>query len=74
MPTVYITTPCPCCGQATRQLNGLWLRDLRKAAGLTQRAFGKRHKVSSSYISDIERNRRTCPDTIAADYRSLERG
>jgi DNA-binding XRE family transcriptional regulator len=67
-----ITTPCPHCGQDMRLPKGLYLRDLREAAGISQREFGKKFGVSSPYISDIERNRRECPPEIKAAYLELE--
>ena len=66
-----IRVPCPHCGQPYRVPNGLYLRDLREAAGLTQRAFGTMIGASSPYVSDIERNRRACPDDVLAVYQGL---
>ena len=56
-----------------RTVNGLWLKQLREDAGLTQRQFGIRVHKSSPYLSDIERNRRECPERIYEAYRNLER-
>ena len=71
-PTVMISVPCPHCGQMMRVVNGLWLRERRVHAGIDQRAFGKlAGKFSGPYISDIERNRRVCPDALLAAYRAL---
>lgn len=37
---------------------GKWLRDSRKRAGLTQGELGKRAKISTSYVSTLERGER----------------
>jgi len=66
-----LLTPCPACGQMTTAVNGLYLRELREAARLTQTAFGATVDVSSPYISDIERNRRRCPPHILTAYLRL---
>lgn len=75
--------PCPHCGQPTTVPNGLYLRQLRERAGLTQRDFvkvlkrdfvkvmGSPFQVSSPYVSDWERNRRTPPDWVVREYRLL---
>lgn len=66
--------PCPHCGQSMRMINGLHLRDLRTQAGLTQRKFGKLLGVTSPYVSDWERNRRTPSADVIEVYRGLKRG
>ena len=69
MITKYITIPCNECGSPKRVINGLWLREIReKSLKLSQREFGKKFKISSPYISDIERNRRECPEDILEAY------
>jgi DNA-binding transcriptional regulator YiaG len=70
---MFLSAPCPHCGQAMKSINGRWLRDLREGAGLTQREFGKRIGVSSPAISDWERNRRTPPANVVALYRATWR-
>lgn len=66
-----IRIPCPHCGQPYRVPNGLHLRDLREAAGLSQRDFARLIDASSPYVSDIERNRRRCPADVLAAYEGL---
>jgi DNA-binding transcriptional regulator YiaG len=67
----HIDIPCPHCGQPYTVINGLYLRERREAAGLTQREFAKIIDASGPYISDIERNRRRCPDDVYAVYLHL---
>lgn len=69
--TREIELPCPCCGQAVTMLNGLYLRQLRESANVTQHDFALKFNVSGPYISDIERNRRRCPPLILAAYLEL---
>lgn len=69
----YVTRPCSECGHATRVLNGAWLRQRREQAGLDQRVFAKRSGFTGPYISDIERNRRACPDIVFREYLMLSR-
>jgi transcriptional regulator with XRE-family HTH domain len=69
--TKYITLPCNECGQPNRVVNGQWLREIRESANLSQREFGKLANCSSPYISDIERNRRSCPSDILEYYLKL---
>ena len=64
--------PCPHCGQAVRRRNGLYLKELRERAGIDQRTFGKGAGVSGPYISDIERNRRECPEDLLIMYLQLK--
>ncbi len=66
--SVYITTPCPTCGQPHKTVNGILLRQWREAAKLDQRAFGRLCNASGPYISDIERNRRACPQDVMDAY------
>jgi len=66
-----IRVPCPHCGQPYTIPNGLHLRDLRVAAGMSQRDFARIIAASGPYVSDIERNRRRCPDDVLAAYHRL---
>lgn len=66
-----IKLPCPTCGKTMQVTNGLYLRQLRQTALLTMGKFGRALKVSSPYISDIERNRRPCPPRILKAYLRL---
>ena len=71
-PTKYLAVPCGECGYLYRRLNGAWLRDRRQRAGIDQRTLARRLGVSGSYLSDIERNRRACPERVLAAYRRLK--
>lgn len=72
-PAHNITFPCPTCGHKMTTVNGLYLKELREAAHLTQSAFGAAAGISSPYVSDIERNRRRCPPHILKAYQLLQR-
>jgi len=63
--------PCPHCGTPQSVINGQWLRDVRKAAGLTLREMAKRVGVSPAYICDIEHNRRNCLPAMRDAYENL---
>ena len=67
----WITTPCPCCGGNRKIINGQWLRQLRENVMMDQRTFGSMTNTSGPYISDIERNRRDCPNDILDAYMRL---
>lgn len=67
----FLQLPCPTCGQLTQMRNGLVLKSRRERAGLTQREFGRRVGFTSPYLSDIERNRRRCPDDLWRAYHAL---
>lgn len=72
-PTKWINISCPCCSGNKKVINGQLLKYARERANLSQREFGKFLKVSSPYISDIERNRRDCPEDIFEAYMSLKK-
>lgn len=59
---------CPHCGARRRIVNGAWLRWRRERAGVDQRSFAATLGVSGAYLSDIERNRRSCPPMILRAY------
>ena len=59
---------CSKCGSLHSVINGAWLRERRKRAGLTLRDFAKRVGVSAPYISDIEKNRRNCLPAMLDAY------
>lgn len=63
--------PCPQCGMPRSVINGQWLRDVRKKAGLTLREMAKRVEVSPAYICDIEHNRRNCLPAMRDAYECL---
>jgi len=66
-----IDLPCKSCGQPRAVINGAWLRWKREAAGIDQRSLGKTIRVSGPYLSDLEGNRRECPDSIYVVYKNL---
>jgi DNA-binding transcriptional regulator YiaG len=72
-PPRYVLNTCPHCGNERRVVNGAWLRWRREKAGLDQRTFASKLGVSGPYISDLERNRRECPTSIAKAYSKLPR-
>lgn len=68
-----IEQPCPHCGQPYTVVNGLWLRERRLRAGITQRQLGAIIGASGPHISDWERNRRTVPPEVVEVYRQLRK-
>lgn len=68
----YITVSCPCCNGNRRIVNGQYLKMLRESVMMDQRTFGKPLSVSGPYISDIERNRRDCPEDVLNAYLQWE--
>lgn len=67
----WITVPCPTCWHDVETINGRWLKEQRELAQMTQREFGVLVHRSCPYISDIERNRRQCPERILVAYQRL---
>lgn len=63
---------CPHCGIRHRVINGAWLRWKRESNGLDQRTLASMIGISGPYISDIERNRRSCPVSIIKAYKELK--
>jgi transcriptional regulator with XRE-family HTH domain len=59
---------CPTCGTPRSVVNGAWLRERRKNAGMSLRDFAKRVGVSAAYICDIEHNRRNCLPAMRDAY------
>lgn len=53
------TASCPTCGGNRDAISGAWLRARREAAGVTLPQMAGRCRVSLSYLSDIERGKRT---------------
>lgn len=72
MMTKTTLEPCPTCGRPRPRLNGAWLRGKRERAGLSLREMARRMKLSAPYVSDIERNRRGCPDKVRQAYEALQ--
>lgn len=62
---------CPHCQSRTRAVNGAWLRWARERAQIDQRTLAQSLKVSGPYLSDIERNRRDCPEPVYRAYQNL---
>jgi transcriptional regulator with XRE-family HTH domain len=63
--------PCSQCGAQRSVINGAWLREVRKSAGLTLREMARRCDVSAAYICDIEHNRRNCLPAMRDAYENL---
>jgi len=72
-PDQWRKTACGECGHERIMINGAWLKWRRQRAGIDQRTFAKRLGISGPYLSDLERNRRDCPDSIEIAYRRLRR-
>lgn len=62
---------CPHCGNWTTVVNGLWLREKRKRAGLSLREMARRLDLSAAYVSDIERNNRGASQDVQIAYDRL---
>ena len=67
----FIHGACPRCGTPETVLNGEWLRERRKNAGLTLKEMSRRVGVSAAYICDIEHNRRNCLPSMRDAYENL---
>jgi transcriptional regulator with XRE-family HTH domain len=67
----YRDEPCVSCGAPRGVVNGDWLRERRKGAGLTLREMARRLEFSAPYICDVERNRRHCTPKIRMAYEAL---
>lgn len=67
----FIHGACPRCGTPEIALNGAWLRERRKRAGFSLRAFAERVGVSGAYICDIEHNRRNCLPAMRDAYECI---
>lgn len=63
--------PCPTCGAPRSIVDGAWLRQRRNAAHFSLRDMGARLGLSIVYLSDIERNNRTCPRKVRDAYEAL---
>lgn len=70
-PRKFYPAPCPTCGHPSAAINPAWLRWRRLAARVSQRDFAALVGVSGPYLSDIERGRRACPDSLRANYEGL---
>lgn len=70
----YRIKKCGKCGGrgSHRVINGIWLKDIRKKARLTQIQIAKMCEVSiPSCISEIESNNRPCPEKALKVYLKL---
>ena len=63
--------PCHACGATRAVVNGAWLRERRKAAGLTIREMARRLNFTPAYICDVEKSRRHCSPDIRKAYEAL---
>lgn len=61
-------TPCTVCGTPRAFVDGAWLREQRKAAGLTLREVARRLGYTASYVCDVELNRRYASADLTARY------
>jgi DNA-binding XRE family transcriptional regulator len=62
---------CRLCGTPRTVVDGAWLRERRKKAGYSLRAFADRVGVSPAYICDIEHNRRNCLPSMRDAYENI---
>lgn len=62
---------CQACGAPQAVISGAWLRERRKAAGLTLREMARRLDFTPAYICDVEKNRRHCSPVIRKAYEAL---
>lgn len=67
----FIDAACPHCGSPRAVVDGAWLRERRKLAGLTLKEMGRRLGVSVPYLSDVEWNRRNRLPAIVKAYEAL---
>jgi len=65
------TEPCPTCGAPRPVVDPASLRAIRLAAGLSLREVSRRLRISPSYLSDIERGTRACPEVVRVSYERL---
>ena len=69
-PEVARSFKCVHCtgrGEVVR-MNPAWLRWKRESAGMSLRAMARYLGVSAPYVSDVERGRRSIPDSWRAQY------
>lgn len=59
---------CPTCHAATESIDGGSLRAAREVKGIGLRVFARRIGRSSSYLSDVENNRRLVTPSILYLY------
>jgi len=64
---------CPTCKAKHETVNGRWLMWLRLKADKTLRDVATRAKVSHTYVSDIEQNKRKCTKPVRGVYSNIER-
>jgi len=59
---------CTTCGSPRAFVDGAWLREQRKGAGLTLREVARRLGFTASYVCDVELNRRYASAGFAARF------
>lgn len=64
----YSERPCSQCGAPRAFIDGAWLRKERTRAGLSLREVAKRLGYTTSYVCDIELNRRNANEDLAGRY------
>lgn len=67
----YTTEKCQRCGSIGRVVDPHWLRAERQDAEITLREMARRLGVSATYLSDIERGRRSAMPRIVAAYEGI---
>ena len=67
----FVERPCRTCGTPHAVVNGMWLRAVRQAAGLSLREMAARLGFSTPYVCDVELNRRNCTPQIRKAYEQL---
>ncbi len=61
-----------CIGKPSMVYNWLWLANVRRKSGLTQREISRKLKLSAMYLCDIEKGRRRCPARVGKFYESIQ--
>jgi len=67
----FTTEACQRCGSVVPVVDPRWLRAEREWAGLTLREMACRLGVSATYLSDVERGRRSALPRIVTAYDAL---
>jgi len=68
----FCLSPCPTCGTPKSIVNGAWLRNERKKAGLSLREMARRLGVSAPFLCDVEFSRRNCSVKVRQAYEALK--
>ena len=67
-PDRWRTARCNRCGQDRRLVSGAWLRAVRERAGVPRREVAERMRVSVTYLSYLETDRRDASMRLAMRY------